>query len=182
MGRSRGLLVPVAVAVTMCLMTISSSVPGAATPTSSPSAQVAGEFVEAHNQARAAVGVGPLQWSETLANATGRVVRYQRIKTRCQFAELEGNKYGANQFLGGGAPASTWTPRVVVDGWVENKKYYNYANNSCLPDKMCGTYTQVVWRNSTELGCAQATCLKEMTTLVVCFYNPPGNYVGERPY
>ncbi|KAF3438853.1 hypothetical protein FNV43_RR17128 [Rhamnella rubrinervis] len=174
MGPARGLLV-LLVALTMCMI---NSVQSAATP--SPSA-AAREFVEAHNQARAAVGVDPLKWSETLANATSRVVRYQRNKMGCQFADLKGSKYGANQFWGGGA--TTWTPRMVVDEWVGSKKYYNYANNSCLPNQKCGTYTQVVWRKSTELGCAQATCLKETATvLVICFYNPPGNYIGERPY
>lgn len=36
------------------------------------------EFLEEQNQARAAVGVAPLKWSEKLGNGTNRLVRYQR--------------------------------------------------------------------------------------------------------
>ncbi|XP_021274324.1 STS14 protein [Herrania umbratica] len=156
-------------------------VPAASPGTTAPAVllpSAAREFLEAHNQARAAVGVGPLRWSEQLANATSRLARYQRNKMGCQFANLTDQKYGANQFWSGGAAV---TPRMAVDTWVKEKSYYNYASNSCAPNHMCGVYTQVVWKNSSELGCAQATC-KEQITLTICFYNPPGNYIGEKPY
>ncbi|XP_029130773.1 STS14 protein, partial [Cajanus cajan] len=64
---------------------------------SSAEAAAAGEFLEAHNEARAAVGVQPLRWSEQVANVTERLVRYQRMKMGCQFASLTAGKYGANQ-------------------------------------------------------------------------------------
>ncbi|EOX91243.1 hypothetical protein QUC31_003009 [Theobroma cacao] len=156
-------------------------VPAASPGTTAPAVllpSAAREFLEAHNQARAAVGVGPLRWSEQLANATSRLARYQRNKMGCQFANLTDHKYGANQLWSGGAAV---TPRMAVDTWVKEKNYYNYASNSCAPNHMCGVYTQVVWKNSSELGCAQATC-KEQITLTICFYNPPGNYIGEKPY
>ncbi|RYR28403.1 hypothetical protein Ahy_B01g052515 isoform B [Arachis hypogaea] len=74
------------------------------------------------------------------------------------------------------------TPRIAVEEWVRQKQYYNHANNSCVPNHRCGVYTQVVWRKSIMLGCAQATCVKEDASLTICFYNPPGNYFGESPY
>ncbi|KAK1588318.1 hypothetical protein Q3G72_022050 [Acer saccharum] len=137
------------------------------------------EFLEAHNKARAQVGVAPLKWSDHLANATRRFVRYQRIHKGCQFSNLAGSKYGANQAWGSGKPV---TPSRAVDIWVQQKKYYNHAHNSCAPKHECGTYTQVVWRKSMELGCAQAFCVESGDTLTICFYNPPGNYAGESPY
>ncbi|XWS45349.1 hypothetical protein CRYUN_Cryun15aG0129200 [Craigia yunnanensis] len=151
--------------------------PGITAPVVLPNT-AAREFLEAHNQARAAVRVGPLKWSDLLANATSRLARYQRNKMGCQFANLTDHKYGANQLWGSGAAV---TPRMVVATWVKEKNYYDYASNSCAPNHMCGVYKQVVWRNSSELGCAQATC-KDQISLTICFYNPPGNFVGERPY
>ncbi|KAM7265247.1 hypothetical protein ACFE04_002930 [Oxalis oulophora] len=132
-----------------------------------------------HNQARALVKVPPLKWSETLANATSRVVKYQRIKFGCQFANLTSSKYGANQLWVGGGEIS---PRAAVEDWVAKKKYYDYGSNSCKGNERCGVYTQVVWRKSLEVGCAQGYCVKEKTSLTVCFYNPPGNFDGARPY
>jgi hypothetical protein len=80
------------------------------------------------------------------------------------------------------------TPQLLaVDAWAAEASNYNYAANSC--SGVCGHYTQVVWRNSDRLGCA----VKQCTTgspfagfptwwFVVCNYQPPGNYVGQRPY
>ncbi|XP_073141218.1 STS14 protein [Henckelia pumila] len=137
------------------------------------------EYLDAHNQPRAEVGVGPLAWSETLAKSASLTVRLQRDKQNCSFADLSNSKYGGNQLWAGGF---TVTPRIAVEAWVAEKKFYTYANNSCAPDHRCGVYTQVVWRNSLELGCAQAVCPKEHASLTICFYNPPGNVIGEKPY
>ncbi|ONH96691.1 hypothetical protein PRUPE_7G146300 [Prunus persica] len=138
------------------------------------------EYLKAHNQARAAVGVEPLKWSEFLANATSRLVRYQRDNKACNFANLtSGSKYGGNQLWASGQSV---TPTMVVDTWLKEKDFYNHTGNSCVPNHSCGVYTQVVWKKSLELGCAQATCVKDQSSLSICFYNPPGNVIGESPY
>jgi len=41
--------------------------------------------------------------------------------------------------------------------------------------------TQVVWRNSQQVGCGSANC-PGGGKFVVCSYNPPGNFNGQRPY
>ncbi|KAL3525755.1 hypothetical protein ACH5RR_014127 [Cinchona calisaya] len=137
------------------------------------------EYLDAHNQARSEVGVGPLKWSEGLAKSASLTARYQRDKQNCTFANLTSSKYGGNQLWAGGLAV---TPRTAVETWVAEKKFYDYANNSCAPDHRCGVYTQVVWKNSLELGCGQAQCAKQQSSLTICFYNPPGNVVGEKPY
>ncbi|KAJ8645709.1 hypothetical protein MRB53_007457 [Persea americana] len=135
------------------------------------------EFLGGHNQARAAVGVKPQHWSLKLASLASRLVRYQRDKRSCDFASTDLG-FGSNQEKAN-YPRS---PSEVVESWVAEKKYYNYADNSCAPNHTCGVYTQVVWNTSLELGCAQASCAKGGASITICLYNPPGNYVGQRPY
>ncbi|KAM1261925.1 hypothetical protein ACFX13_027822 [Malus domestica] len=127
------------------------------------------------------VGVEPLKWIESPANATSRLVRYRKINQACNFAILtSGSKYGANQLWASGQSVS---PTMVVDTWVKEKDFYNHSGNSCAKAQhRCGVYTQVVWRKSLKLGCAQATCVKEQSSLSICLYNPPGNVIGESPY
>ncbi|KAM7270906.1 hypothetical protein ACFE04_030120 [Oxalis oulophora] len=141
----------------------------------------ADSYLYEHNKARAEVGVGPLKWSETVAKAAANTVKYQKVHAGCQFAnDTSFQMYGGNQALVGNArevPASK-----IMSLWMKGKKYYNYANNSCEANHKCGLYTQIVWRKSLELGCAQAICVKEKATLTICYYNPPGNIEGERPY
>lgn len=138
------------------------------------------EYLEAHNQARAAVEVDPLKWNHALAKSANTLVKYQSEQMGCQFATLYGNnEYGINQMWASG---TRMTPYRVVNAWVNENKYYDYDTNTCVPDHKCGVYTQVVWKNSQELGCAQATCEDLNTSITICFYSPPGNYEGQRPY
>ncbi|XP_068344055.1 STS14 protein-like [Pyrus communis] len=166
---------PIIVLAALALAMSSAHVAGAQAPSSNASAR---EYLQVHNQARAAVGVEPLKWSESLANATSRLVKYQKINQACNFANLtSGSKYGANQLWASGQSVSP----TIVDTWVKEKDFYNHSGNSCVPNHRCGVCTQVVWRKSLKLRCAQATSVKEQSSLSICFYNPPGNVIGESP-
>lgn len=73
----------------------------------------------------------------------------------------------------------------AINSWYGEKSYYNYADNSCKSGEVCGHYTQMIWKDSTELGCGiaqYATGSRTGWLVIVCRYNPPGNYVGEKPY
>ncbi|TGZ36199.1 hypothetical protein CRM22_011400 [Opisthorchis felineus] len=59
---------------------------------------------------------------------------------------------------------------------------YNLEANTCTPGKTCLHYTQMVWAHSTLLGCGVTECPENGTTLFVCDYKPPGNYMGAKPY
>ncbi|KAJ0009824.1 hypothetical protein Pint_34067 [Pistacia integerrima] len=57
----------------------------------------------------------------------------------------------------------------------------NHGENLAGRGKVCGHYTQVVWRNSVRIGCAKVRC-NNGGTFIGCNYAPPGNYVGQKPY
>jgi uncharacterized protein YkwD len=135
------------------------------------------EYLTPHNQARAAVGVAPLRWSAGLASAAAGTVAQQRRQGGCAFADVGASPYGANQ----GWASYRARPAEVVALWVAEGRYYTHANNTCAAGRQCGTYTQVVWRNTAEVGCAQASCATG-ATLTLCLYNPHGNVQGQSPY
>ena len=88
-----------------------------------------------------------------------------------------GGPYGENL-----AWSSADVPGVdAVKWWVDEKADYDYNSNSCVAGKVCGHYSQVVWRNSVRVGCAKVQCNDNKGTLIGCNYDPPGNYYGERP-
>lgn len=72
----------------------------------------------------------------------------------------------------------------AVTSWLNEWQDYDYNSNTCKSWSLCGHFTQIVWKNTTKIGCGQSTRKKwKITTLYwVCEYDPPGNYVGERPY
>ena len=135
-----------------------------------------------HNAARAAVQprarepIPPLTWSPDLA-ATA-----QAWAEQCRFQHSRKKGLGENIF----ATSGRATPEEVVDSWVSEKKFYNYARNRCRRE--CGHYTQVVWSRTMRVGCGVAQCSANSPLgrgswqFWVCNYDPPGNYIGERPY
>jgi hypothetical protein len=72
--------------------------------------------------------------------------------------------------------------------WAAEAPNYDYATNTCAAGQVCGHYTQLVWRATTQVGCATVQCTTGSPfgggnwTFTVCDYSPPGNYVGQRPY
>ena len=87
------------------------------------------------------------------------------------------NDYGENLYWSYNKSPDS---KMVVDAWGSEIKDYDYATNTCNPNKVCGHYTQVVWRDTKEVGCGVAYCGKEQVW--VCNYSPPGNFVGQKPY
>ncbi|EOA15870.1 hypothetical protein CARUB_v10007846mg [Capsella rubella] len=132
------------------------------------------DFLEAHNRARAEVGVGPLRWDEEVA-AYARNYANER-KGDCVMKHSSG-PYGENIAWSSGS----MTGVAAVDMWVGEQSDYDYDSNTCAWDKQCGHYTQVVWRNTEKLGCAKVRC-KNGQTFITCNYDPPGNWVGEWPF
>ena len=97
-------------------------------------------------------------------------------------------KYGENLFWGS---AVKWTDgrieeqlissKQVVDDWGSEKIDYDYTSNDCTTGKMCGHYTQVIWGDSTKVGCGMAMCDASKEQVWVCRYQPAGNWIGKKP-
>ncbi len=150
--------------------------PAAAQPRADVEPQRFAGTVAAHNQARQAVGVAPLQWSAELAVTAQRWADKLR-ESRCAMRHSGAAGLGENLAWASGQALS---PAQVVGMWVGERRDYDAARNSCAPGKVCGHYTQVVWRGTTHVGCGMASCGN--SEVWVCNYTPPGNYVGQRPY
>ena len=95
----------------------------------------------------------------------------------------------ATDFIFGGS--GNWLTNgalSAVEMWAAEDEFYDYASNSCESGEVCGHYTQIVWRSSENLGCGIKLCNAGSPfgggswTFVVCNYDPPGNWVGQKPY
>ncbi|XP_078169835.1 pathogenesis-related protein PRB1-3-like [Carex rostrata] len=134
------------------------------------------DYVNSHNTARAAVGVGNVSWNNTVQQYAQTYANSR--KGDCKLVH-SGGPYGENIFWG---PATSFTGVDAVNAWVDEKQYYDHSTNSCASGHVCGHYTQVVWRNSNQIGCARVVCDNNAGVFIICNYYPPGNYVGESPY
>ncbi|KAJ0965667.1 hypothetical protein J5N97_026805 [Dioscorea zingiberensis] len=137
---------------------------------------LAGEFLGPHNAARAAIGLRPLVWDRRLANYAARYAG--RRRKDCALVHSKG-PYGENIFWGGGGG---WRGAQAVAAWVGERRWYRHGDNSCARGEECGHYTQIIWGSTRRVGCAMVTCNAGRGVFITCNYDPPGNYIGEKPY
>lgn len=130
-------------------------------------------MIAAHNAVRAHAGTPPLKWSAVLAARAQNWA--DNLLASGLFIHSPNPTWGENIFEIRGAAA---TPPQVVYDWASESSDYDYPTNTC--SSLCGHYTQIVWRDTRELGCGVAR--NSFREVWVCDYNPPGNIIGRRPW
>lgn len=146
-----------------------------ATGIAQPRSPFAREILAEHNSLRVHLNVPPLLWSDRLADRAQNWADH--LIASGEFSHRPNSPFGENLFAITGAAAS---PAEVINDWASEARDYDYRSNRCR--SVCGHYTQLVWRDTKEVGCAVARSRRENREVWVCNYDPPGNYVGERPW
>ncbi|KAG6873666.1 hypothetical protein C0995_012600 [Termitomyces sp. Mi166 len=129
-------------------------------------------YLSSHNTVRAQHGAAPLAWNNTLAS------KAQTWANRCVFEHSGGSlgPYGENLAAGTG---SAYDIQAAIKSWTDEVSQYDPSNP--VPSH----FTQVVWKSTTQLGCAVQSCdgifdpSFGKAKFFVCEYYPAGNVIGE---
>ncbi|KAF5112736.1 hypothetical protein DV454_004039 [Geotrichum candidum] len=148
----------------------SSSTPSATDPISSDpldaNSQIAIDAVSNHNRLRALHGVPDIKWNRDLA----KYAQDYLASAQCNFAH-SGGPYGENLAIGYPTTAAS------IQAWYDEIKDYDFSKNEF--SSSTGHFTQVVWKDSTEIGCAEVECGSGWGgPYLVCEYSPRGNIIG----
>jgi uncharacterized protein YkwD len=153
--------------------------------TGNASADFVNTILAVHNSERAAVGVPPLVWNDTLAAGAKAWAENLAATGKFEHSTCCGafRDYGEN--LAGFDPSQgVSAPGGGLMLWVAEKN--NYHGGPITPDipanQTIGHYTQMVWRNTTSVGCGAGSGSKLPYSILVCRYYPPGNIFGQKPY
>lgn len=144
-------------------------------------------IVDTHNIYRSEVWVKGISWSNTVADSAEKWAK-QLQSENCAFKHSTSSfrsGYGENLYYFWSSTARFTGDNSVgaIRSFGEEKHDYNYDSNTCAPWKVCGHYTQVVWEDTTKVGCARVSCNSNgYKEIYVCQYDPAGNYIGEKPY
>ncbi len=161
-------------------------------------------LLDVHNTARSELnaGINDLKWSDSIAKdaqtyadklaASGRFEHDTNNNPSDINKRYENGIYGENLYASSRATSFS----EAAQAWVDEKQYYTYGkvevDTTCVDgiDKhgnkiLCGHYTQIIWKETTLVGCAKSRYSKgsfKGGEVVVCKYQTPGNYIGQTPY
>ena len=135
----------------------------------------------AHNRERAALGIGALRWDAALAAdaaAWAEELAASGAFEHSPDAPEDEEPQGENLWAG---TSGHFSPEDMVGLWIAEKKVYRPGR---FPDvsrtgryEDVGHYTQLMWRETGEVGCALASGEEE--DVLVCRYSQAGNVDGE---
>jgi len=138
------------------------------------------EWLAEHNAARADVGLGPLRWNQALMRDAR--VWAETLAARGAFhhaPDLLSRGQGENLWKG---TRDTYAPWQMIDLFIAEKRIFRPG---VFPDVSTtrrwadvGHYTQIIWPETQEVGCATAVNARYET--LVCRYWPAGNVIGMR--
>ncbi|MED6158725.1 hypothetical protein PIB30_035453 [Stylosanthes scabra] len=136
------------------------------------------QYVRYHNMAREYVSSPPLSWDPKLETLALNFLNKHKIDCLGKTTFISGGIGWNIACYMGNMP---FYGATAVKHWFKEINNYDHKTNKCVDDDQCLSYTQVVWKNSTRLGCARAKCHVK-GIMVMCNYDPPGNIPGQRPY
>jgi uncharacterized protein YkwD len=158
-------------------------------PSETPPSSEAQAWLDAHNAVRRAAQPAPPSPLPALTWSSGAAAVAQAWADNCTYQHNAGRgTRGEN--IAANAPPGTLNLAGVVNAWSSEAQYYDYSTNTCAAEQQCGHYTQIVWRDTLRVGCGHRTCTTNSPfgaqfpnwEFWVCDYEPPGNYVGQKPY
>ncbi|CAG9576157.1 unnamed protein product [Danaus chrysippus] len=133
------------------------------------------ETLEAHNEYRKEHGTPPLVLSKDISKISQKWA--EELAKNDTLAYSINDTYGESVYCG-------WSPdpgvKIRAKDWVD--RWYNEINDYSFgkePEVLtCGHFTQIIWKNTREIGvgCAKS---KSGKLYVVTNYYPPGNFSGQ---
>lgn len=109
-----------------------------------------------------------LTWNDTLASYAAKfVAAYDCASGTIEHSDYE---FGENIAIGHSVNGSVY-------GWYNEIKDYDFSKSEF--SESTGHFTQIVWKNTKQVGCAVRYCNSYWGNITVCEYDPSGNWDGE---
>ncbi|KFP05464.1 Serotriflin, partial [Calypte anna] len=134
-------------------------------------------IVDKHNALRRAVNpparnMMKMEWNTAAAENAREWANQCTLRHSTAAMRATDKRCGENLYMS--TAPSSWSR--AIDAWYNEEKNFEYGTGANPEGSVIGHYTQVVWYNSYEVGCAIAYCPnKKFKYYYVCHYCPAGN-------
>lgn len=141
-----------------------------------------GRLLAAQNRERSLMGVAPMKWSPSLASDAQAWARYLARTGKFEHSPDDPaiEPQGENLWAGS---VDQYQPESMIGLWVAEKRNFKTgvfpANSRTGRVESVSHYTQLVWSDTNQVGCALERGRTE--DFLVCRYAQAGNVIGERP-
>lgn len=137
-----------------------------------------------HNKIRKEVGTKPLVWSAKLSAYAQEWANHLASENNCGMAHRknpvqDGKLYGENIFWG--SDSKYFKPIDASEEWYTEIKMYKYSQVTEKNWEPTAHYTQMIWKDTKEVGVGVAIC-PNGGIIIVANYYPAGNYLRQFPY
>ncbi len=173
MGRSKLLLASIALAG-------AAAIPFMPARSAEGAANFPARILAEHNRERDRMRLPRLEWSARLAqDARDWAERLAHRGSLEHATQFQRNSAGENLWMGS---AGYFTAEDMVSSFLSEKQYFrpgefpNVSTTGRWQD--VGHYTQVIWRETEEVGCALVNGGQH--EFLVCRYWPGGNWLGRQ--
>lgn len=126
--------------------------------------------LKAHNDLRALHGVPSLKWSTTLTKEAQAWAEKLSRNGELRHANKEERKFNGENIC---RMSNHYDVTDAVRIWYSEIKSYKYDSPGFSFDT--GHFTQIVWRDTTEVGVGTCKSRDGNLTYIVARYNPAGN-------
>ena len=138
--------------------------------------------LEFHNKVRKDVGVAGLEWSTDLSSFA-QLWANKLAAEGCKLEHRPANgkwaqQYGENIYFGTAKGLNTLD---ASKAWYSEIKDFNGEKLTTKNFAKVAHYTQMVWKTTSKIGIAKASC-PSGATIIVANYSPLGNYMGQKPF
>lgn len=139
------------------------------------------DLLAPQNRERARLGLAPLEWNDRLAREAHAWAARLAQRQALEHSGGTQSGMGENLWMGTGG---AWSREEMVDFFIRERRFFRDARFPHVSSTGnwvdVGHYTQIVWRDTREVGCAVASANR--IDVLVCRYYPAGNVIGRSPY
>ena len=138
-------------------------------------------LLAAQNRERASLGLPPLRWASDLVPGARQWSDHLARTARFEHSPNMPGEELLGENIWGGDPGA-FTPEAMIDLWIGEKRNFQLGtfprNSRTGRVSDVSHYTQLIWRSTSEVGCALSRGAAE--EILVCRYRHPGNVVGQQ--